>query len=146
MGTIPASQVSSELRAVTEIVQALDLTMRDTENPRARTSIVHGLEFLEDHLQRLYGIEEHGGLLDILIILHPELQAEVHRLESEHHTICAEAHRLVAALCDSQAPSDECLQDIVRKLRHLVAGILRHEHHERLVLLDSINVVDGGEG
>lgn len=34
----------------------------------------------------------------------------------------------------------------MRELRHLIAGILKHELHERLVLIDSANEDRGGEG
>ena len=35
---------------------------------------------------------------------------------------------------------------ISRGLRHLIGEILKHEQHERSVLLDSTNVDCGGEG
>ena len=146
METNTNDRVSSELRAVNDIVEALDVTIHEAESPETRTCITHGLEFLEDHLRRLYGIEEKSGLLDIIISVHPELSTEVHRLQVEHNAIRAEAHRLVLELENSNDPSSESLHQIMRGLRHLIADILKHEHHERTVLIDSINVDQGGEG
>jgi len=143
---ITTESVPSKQKAVDEIVHALDATICDPDGPETRSCIKHGVEFLEDHLRRLYGMEESGGLLDILIRVHPELASEVHRLQAEHDAIRAEAHRLVLALEDSNTPSDLSLQEIMRELRQLIAGILKHEHHERAVLIDSTNVDLGGEG
>jgi hypothetical protein len=138
--------VAAELHAVDEIVQALDVTLHETERPDTPRCISHGVEFLEDHLQRLYGLEESSGLLAIILSVHPELSCEAQRLQAEHDTIRAEAHRLVLALEDSHAPSNDSLQNIMRELRMLIAHILSHEHHERVVLLDSANIDQGGEG
>jgi hypothetical protein len=52
----------------------------------------------------------------------------------------------VLSLERSSRPSDESLHAIMRELRRLIAGILKHEHHERNVLFDSVNVDRGGEG
>jgi hypothetical protein len=138
--------VTSELKAVAEIVDALDVTAHESAGPDTCSCIRHGLEFLEDHLRRLYGMEESSGLLDIIIGIHPELAREVHRLQAEHDAIRAEAHRLVLALENPSAPSDESLQAIVQELRKLIAGILNHERHERAVLIESTNSEQGGEG
>lgn len=139
-------QVTSELKAVDEIVHALDVTIHEPPCAETKRCMLHGVEFLEDHLRRLYGLEERGGLLEIVMFVHPELQAEVHRLHTEHDAIRAEAHRLVLELEHADAPTAESLHSLMRELRRLIAGILRHERHEREVLIDSINVDQGGEG
>jgi hypothetical protein len=145
-----AMQVGSEIKAVDEIVHALDVTIRATAPeaplPEAFSCVKHGAEFLEDHLRRLYRLEESGGLLDLIILIHPELAHEVERLEHEHEAIRNEAHRLVLALENASQPTDAELHDILRQLRHLISGILRHEHHEQAILVESVNRVDGGEG
>jgi hypothetical protein len=136
-----------ELEAVTEIVHALDVTIHEPEGPETRDCILHGVEFLEDHLRRLYQMEESHGLLDIVIRLHPELAHEAHRLEAERACVQAAAHRLVQHLADAHNPSDESLHGLMRELRRLIAGILKHEHHERSALLDAVNLDrSGGEG
>jgi hypothetical protein len=138
--------LGSEMRVVDEIVDALDLTIHEPVGPDTRTCVTHGLEFLEDHLRRLYGLEERGNLLDIVVSVHPELAAELHRLQAEHDAIRTEAHRLVMVLEDKHKPSDASLQGIMRGLRHLIGEILKHEKHERTVLLDSTHLDCGGEG
>lgn len=138
--------LGSEMRVVDEIVDALDLTIHEPVGPDTRNCITHGLEFLEDHLRRLYGLEEKGNLLDIVVSVHPELATELHRLQTEHDAIRAEAHRLVLTLENKHNPSDASLQGIMRSLRHLIGEILKHEKHERTVLLDSTHLDCGGEG
>ncbi len=141
--------VGSEIKAVDEIIHALDVTLDETTvatSDETLTSVRHGAEFLEDHLRRLYRLEESGGLLEIIIFLHPELAHEVDRLHLEHDAIRAEAHRLVLALEDPVKPSEEALHAILGELRHLIANILSHERHERVVMIESINRDGGGEG
>jgi len=142
--------LGSEVRAVGEILHALDVTIQETAAEPASgeglVSVMHGAEFLEDHLRRLFRLEESAGLLDILVHVHPELAHEVDRLRAEHDAIRAEAHRLVQSLENSERPSDESLHAILAELRHLIVGILKHERHERVVLLDSLIRDNGGEG
>ena len=142
--------VASEIRAVDEIVHALAVTIRESAaeppTPETVACVRHGAEFLEDHLRRLYRLEESNGLLDVIVQIHPELSHAVERLQEEHDAIRAAAHRLVLALENACQPSDAELHEILRQLRHLIAEILRHEHHEQIVLVESVNRDDGGEG
>ncbi len=107
--------------------------------------VVHGVEYLETHLRRLYGIDECSGLLEIIVEVHPEFSHEAHRIQSERDAIRAEAHRLALALENPHSPTDESLHVLMKELRKLIASILLHEHHERAILIDSANVDRGGE-
>lgn len=152
-----ALQVGSEIRAVDEIVHALDVTIHATASslhgaspqaalPEVLSCVKHGAEFLEDHLRRLFRLEESSGLLEILVHIHPEFAHEVDRLHHEHEVIRAEAHRLVLELENACAPTDAELHNILEHLRHLIGRIVRHEHHETAVLIESVNRDGGGEG
>ncbi len=141
--------VASELKAVDEIVHALDVTIRESAaepSPEAISCVKHGAEFLEDHLRRLFRLEENHGLLEILLHIHPEFAHEVDRLQHEHDAIRSEAHRLVLQLENACEPTDGELHDILEQLRHLISRILSHEHHETAVLIESVNRDGGGEG
>jgi hypothetical protein len=141
--------VASELKAVDEIVHALDVTIRESAaepSPESISCVKHGAEFLEDHLRRLFGLEENHGLLEILLHIHPEFAHEVDRLQHEHDSIRGEAHRLVLQLENACEPTDVELHNILEQLRHLISRILHHEHHETAVLIESVNRDGGGEG
>lgn len=142
--------VASEVKAVDEIVHALDVTIRESVTGPASadtfTCVKHGAEFLEDHLRRLFRLEESHGLLEILLYIHPEFAHEIDRLQHEHDAIRAEAHRLVLQLENACDPTDSQLHDILEELRHLIGRILSHEHHEAAVLVESVNRDSGGEG
>lgn len=139
------NQIGSELIAVTDIVEALDVTAHTVISADTRTCVTHGIEFLEDHLRRLYGLEEEHGLLQILLYVHPELQGEVQRLHAEHDRIRQHAHGLVQEMEHPHDVSEKSLHKIMRELRQLLHEILNHEHHETAVLLDSVNLDQGGE-
>jgi hypothetical protein len=141
--------VASEIKAVDEIVHALDVTIRESAadpSPESLSCVKHGAEFLENHLRRLFRLEENHGLLDILLHIHPEFAHEVDRLQHEHDAIRSEAHRLVLQLENACQPTDAELHDILEELRHLISKILNHEHHETAVLVESVNRDRGGEG
>lgn len=142
--------VASEIKAVDEIVHALDVTLRESAaEPRTAETfscVKHGAEFLEDHLRRLFRLEENHGLLDILLHIHPEFAHEVDRLQHEHDAIRSEAHRLVLQLENACEPTAAELHDILEQLRRLISKILNHEHHETAVLVESVNRDSGGEG
>lgn len=141
--------VASELKAVDEIVHALDTSIRESAAEPSLESlscVKHGAEFLEDHLRQLFRLEERSGLLEILLHIHPEFAHEVDRLHHEHDTIRAEAHRLVLQLENACQPSDAELHTILEQLRHLICKIVNHEHHETAVLIESVNRDGGGEG
>jgi hypothetical protein len=76
--------IISELKAVDEIIHALDVTLHETAGPETCTCIRHGVEFLEDHLRRLYRLEESEGLPEIILSVHPGLAAQAHRLQDEY--------------------------------------------------------------
>ncbi|WP_254509342.1 hypothetical protein [Anatilimnocola floriformis] len=144
-----SNQVASEIRAVDEIVHALKVTMSETACQPSLDSlncVKHGAEFLEDHLRRLFRLEEDHGLLEILLYIHPEFAHEVVRLQQEHEVIRSEAHRLVLQLENACRPSDAELHDILEHLRLLIIKIVNHEHHETAVLVESVNRDEGGEG
>ena len=141
--------VASEIRAVDEIVHALKVTIRETADepsPDSVNCVKHGAEFLEDHLRRLFRLEEDHGLLEILLHIHPEFAHEVDRLQREHEIIRSEAHRLVLQLENACQPSDTELHDVLEHMRGLISKIVNHEHHETAVLVESVNRDEGGEG
>jgi hypothetical protein len=145
-----AMQVGSENKAVDEIVHALDATLHEAADEHATSEVVscvkHGAEFLEDHLRRLFRLEESVGLLEILLHIHPEFAHKIDRLQHEHDAIRAEAHRLVLQLENACQPTDSELHDILEHLHDLIGQIVTHEHHETAVLIESVNRDGGGEG
>ena len=149
-GKTGTGEVGLEMRAVGEILHALDVTIQETAAEPASgetlATVKHGVEFLEDHLRRLYRLEENSGLMEIIVCVHPELAHEIERLGGEHDAIRAEAHRLVQTLEAGAPPSESALRSILAELRRLIAGIVQHEQHERGMLVDSINRDAGGEG
>ncbi len=135
----------TETHAVEGVVHELNVVLHRPLGGDAHVHITQSVEFLEEHLRRLFKIEQNSGLLEIIVAIHPELTHEAHRIEAERDAILSEAHRLVLALEDRHSPSDHSLHALMKELRRLIANILQHEHHELRILIDSVNIDSGGE-
>ena len=145
-----ARQTQVEHEMLKHVMEGLRITLSWQVEGSDATRKLSTLRFMvgsfQRHLERLLGLEEHEGYMDLAVTTDPRLARATEALRSDHQSFRIEARRLVGRL-DRLSNTDlagleRCCTDLQALLRRLDT----HSKKEIALLHEAFGQDDGGEG
>jgi hypothetical protein len=142
-------QTKVESQALEHITRALEVMIGwgvDGGGYARKLSSVRFFTLLyQQHLERLFALEEIDGYMDSISRFNPELTSQVDDLRHDHEQLRAAVRRLVVRL-DLASPADLPEFDATCfELRTIINQVLEHLRREQDMLVEAFNRDSGGE-
>jgi hypothetical protein len=142
-------QTKVESQALEHITRALEVMVGwgvDGGGYARKLSSVRFFTVLyQQHLERLFALEEIDGYMDSVSRFNPELAAQVDDLKQDHEQLRAAVRRIVVRL-DLASPTNVPEFDATCfELRTTINQVLEHLRREQDLLVEAFNRDSGGE-
>lgn len=125
---------------------ALDWQVGAPGLPRKIATVRFMAQSFRRHIERLMGLEEKDGYMEVVGQMKPNLVDQARRLRDEHDLFRATLAKLLPRL-DSVADTDAAeISAICDDLHSLLHGVDIHDARETALLQEVILQDDGGEG
>ena len=124
----------------------LDWKGTDTDLSRKLSSLRFVTQSFQRHLDRLMGLEEHDGYMEVVVKAHPELLKEVDALRVEHEQFRNGLNRIVYRLEGLGPAEHEPFEQVCEKLKSLLEQVDLHSGKETELLQNALLTEEGGEG
>ena len=143
-------QTKVESQALEHITQALEVMIGwavDVGGYGRKLSSVRFFTVLyQQHLERLFALEEIDGYMESVSRFNPELTSRVEELKRDHEQLRAAVRRIVVRL-DLASPTNLPEFDATCfEVRTIINHVLDHLRHEQDLLVEAFNQDSGGEG
>lgn len=147
---VVARQTQVEHEMLKHVMEGLRITVswqvEGTDATRKLSTLRFMLQSFQRHLERLLGLEEHEGYMDLVLDTDPRLARATELLRTEHQTFRTEAHRLVQQLERMQDTDLDGLSEVCSNLLVLLRKIDSHSGKEIALLQEAFARDRGGEG
>lgn len=145
-----AKQLQVESALLVNIEKCVRIALNWKTGARGTSRKLATLRFVtltfEHHLTRFRVLSEHGGYLNEIVIIKPELTAAVESLRVARDGLQAELRRLMAAM-EEVAPTDAPrFETICAAYGVLLDALGDHGQHEQSLLQRSLVEDEGGSG
>jgi hypothetical protein len=142
-------QTKVESQALEHITRALEVMIGwavDGGGYARKLSSVRFFTLLyQQHLERLFALEEIDGYMESISRFNPELASQVDALKQDHERIRAEVRRIVVRL-DLASPTNLTEFDATCfEVRATINQVLEHLRREQDLLVEAFNRDSGGE-
>ncbi len=111
---------------------------------RKLSGVRHGFRMFGNQLSRVFAIEEHDGMADMLEN-HPHFAGRVEQLLAEHDVIRDAIEQLTMRLERCLPTEQSAFADLQHKIRRILITVENHTHRESELIMDAFNT-DVGVG
>jgi hypothetical protein len=142
-------QTKVESQALEHITRALEVMVGwgvDGGGYARKLSSVRFFTVLyQQHLERLFALEEIDGYMDSISRFNPELAGQVDDLKQDHEQLRAAVRRIVVRLDLASSTNLPEFDATCFELRTTINQVLEHLHREQDLLVEAFNRDSGGE-
>lgn len=142
-------QTKVESQALEHITRALEVMVGwgvDGGGYARKLSSVRFFTVLyQQHLERLFALEEIDGYMDSISRFNPELAGQVDDLKQDHEQLRASVRRIVVRLDLASSTNLPEFDATCFELRTTINQVLEHLHREQDLLVEAFNRDSGGE-
>ena len=143
-------QTKVESQALEHVTQALEVMIGWAVDGDGFARKLSSVRFFavqyQQHLERLFALEEIDGYMESICRFNPELADQVDELKQDHEQLRAEVRRIVVRL-DLATPENLAEFDATCfEIRTTINQVLEHLRREQDLLVEAFNRDTGGEG
>jgi hemerythrin-like domain-containing protein len=143
-------QTQVEKRLLKFLIEGLHNTfaweIRGDDVSRKLSTLKFITRSFQSHMERLMGLEEREGYMDIVLEKHPELSKQVEALRHEHDEFRQQIGLLVIEL-ERVAPTDQnSLNKVCERAAALLKKVDAHNRKEADIFQEAFEREEGGEG
>jgi len=113
---------------------------------RKVSSVKFIVESFRRHLERLMGLEEHGGYMTMVWEKNPNLNDRVERLRSDHDSLRSSLARILPRIEQDPQLGEEEVSTVCAELTAMLDELDRHDRDEIELLQEAFLRDEGGEG
>jgi len=143
-------QTKVESQALEHITRALEVMIGwavDSGGYARKLSSVRFFTVLyQQHLERLFALEEVDGYMESVSRFNPELAREIDDLKRDHEQLRAAVRRIVVRLDLTSATNLAEFDATCFEVRATINKVLEHLRREQDLLVEAFNLDSGGEG
>jgi hypothetical protein len=142
-------QTKVESQALEHITRALEVMIGWAVDGDGFSRKLSSVRFFtvqyQQHLERLFALEEIDGYMESVSRFNPELTSQIDDLKREHEQLRAAVRRIVVRL-DLASPTQLAEFDVTcEELRNFINWALEHLRRERELLVEAFHRDTGGE-